>query len=205
MKPTPQKPTKPTPHTPNSVERPTPHYARAVPSVGLTARPVGVSRPVVGVDPGGRTTAVVLVGVEKPRFALVENRGELLLPPVEYVSEVVGTVRDFVPEGGCLVAVEGVNRPSWHVGGRKRGAASNPTGLLGACVVVGGLMIAFPELVIVAPGGNGSRPLGCYPSWLVSERERRREGWELKIGTGRFRHGRSAYDIAVRGAGLSSV
>lgn len=194
MKPTTQKPTKPTPQKQAEPERPTPHYAR---------NPIGgvVSCPVVGVDPGARTTGIVLIGVDRPRFALVENGGGLLFPPVEYVCEVVETVRDF--QGGLnpVVAVEGVNRPSWHVGGRKRGAASNPVGLLGACVVVGGLMVAFPGLVVVPPGGNGSRPLGCYPSWLVGSGEKRRPGWELKVGTGRFRHGRSAFDIAVRGAG----
>lgn len=171
-------------------ERPAPPYARV---------------PVVGVDPGARTTAVVLIGVERPRFVLVENRGGLLLPPVEYVCEVVGTVRELCPSG-AVVAVEGVNRPSWHVATRaKRGAASNPVGLLGTCCVVGGLMVAFPDLVVVPPGGNGSSPLGCYPPWLVGPGEKRREGWELRVGTGRFRHGRSAFDIAVRGAGLSSV
>ena len=160
----------------------------------------------VGVDPGSRQTGVCVVdGVGVPlRCFVLENGGCLLPPPVGYVRGVVDAVAELVGECGGVVCVEGVNRPSWHVAkGAKRGAASNPEALLGTAVVLGGVMAVFPDCVIVEPGKNGSKPLGAYPESLVSTGEKRTSGWQTRVGAGKMRHVRSAYDIAVRGARMA--
>lgn len=160
---------------------------------------------VVGVDPGARSTGVVVVSAgEVIHCVLLENKGALLPVPAGYVAGVVGEVTGLVARfPGCVVAVEGVNRPSWHVAkSAKRGAASNPTGVIGTAVVLGAVMGACPDCVVVPPGRNGSRPLGAYPDCLVGVGEKRREGWRSRVGTGAKRHVRSAFDIAVAGLRL---
>lgn len=162
---------------------------------------------VVGVDPGSRTTAVVAVELpsrDPLEMVLVRNEGELLPMPPGYLADVVAQVRGVVDRhGGGVVRVEGVNRPSWHVGGRGGGSASNPTGLLGTAMVFGAVVAAVEawdgvEVEVIAPSRNGSRPLGVYPEVLVGPGERRGV-WQTRTGTGKLRHARSAYDVALGG------
>ena len=159
------------------------------------------SLPVVGVDPGGRTTGIVAIlsgGVV--RTATVTNPGELLPLEVGYLVDVVETVRDMVGGDGSAanLFVEDVKRPSWHVArDAKRGAATDPTGLLATAQVLGAIRAAFPTAVLVPPRRNGSKPLGAYPEALVSAGERRKPGWQTRVGTGKMRHLRSAWDIAT--------
>jgi len=54
--------------------------------------------------------------------------------------------------------------------------------------VLGAVLYAHPDAIIVAPGGHGSAPLTTYPAALVGDRE--------VVGTGKRRHLRSAWDIA---------
>lgn len=157
--------------------------------------------PVVGVDPGARATGIVLVGgTGLVAGVSVENpEGALLPPPGEYLDRVVRAVFDLAESApGCVVAVESVTRPSWHVAkSASRGAAGNPTALLGTAVVLGGVLGAYPGAVLVRPGRNGSAPMGGYPEELVSAGERRKPGWEMRVGGGKLRHQRSAWDVAL--------
>lgn len=161
---------------------------------------------VIGIDVGARNTG--LVAVDKTVVvakATVTNDGELLPIPQDYVDAVVKVVRYWQGlYGDVVVGVEGVNRPSWHVQKQaKRGAASNPTALLGTAVLLGAVMGVFPECVVVPPAGNGSGALGAYPDVLVSARERAGVGWELKVGSGgKLRHERSAYDVALKASSI---
>lgn len=159
----------------------------------------GHTIPVVGVDPGARATGIVLVAADGVVSGVsVENpAGPLLPPPVEYVARVISAVGDLAAPG-VVVAVESVTRPSWHVAkSASRGAAGNPTALLGTAVVLGAVLGAYPTAVLVRPGRNGSGPMGVYPEVLVSVGERRKPGWENRVGGGKLRHQRSAWDVAL--------
>lgn len=159
----------------------------------------------IGVDPGARTTAVVAVDTathEPLALVLVRNTGDLLPLPADYLRAVTTDVARMAADHDAeLVRVEGVNRPNWHIGGKAKGAATDPTGLLGAAQVLGAVVAtAHIPVEIIPPGRNGSAPMGAYPAALVSTGERRTPGWETRTGTGQLRHARSAYDVARGGA-----
>lgn len=165
-------------------------------SDGAHARPAPL---VVGIDPGGRTTGIVAVSGATVRTFTVANPGALLPLEAGYLSAVVETVREIIGDHGstAVIRVEDVKRPSWHVArDAKRGAATDPTGLLATAQVLGAIRAAFPAAQLVPPARNGSKPLGAYPDALVSPGEKRKPGWELRVGTGKMRHLRSAWDIA---------
>lgn len=143
--------------------------------------------PIVGVDPGGKTSGLVLRQASAlRRFALVEHRdGE---SDQSYLTRVVGHVHEFMLSAppGAVVACEDITHPNPHLG------IANVMGLLGTAEVIGAVKImavvrAWP-LLMVPPGGHGSQVLAGYPSELVGARE--------KAGGGRLRHARSAWDCA---------
>ena len=155
---------------------------------------------VVGIDPGGRDTGIVAISPDGTvRTAAVTNPGELLPLPAGYIADVLAAIRDFTDNGQthAIIRVEDVKRPNWHVAkDAKRGAATNPTGLLATAQVLGAIRGAYRNAELVPPGGNGSKPLGAYPEALVGPGERSKQGWELRVGTSKKRHLRSAWDIA---------
>lgn len=161
---------------------------------------------VLGIDPGARETGWCVVDTstrEVLHHDVVERAsgGPLLPVPTEYLDAVatIVTVREAVNPRIDLIAVETIVRPSWHMAGR---AAANPEALL-ACAVVAGAAIAAHcavDVVQVRPGRNGSNFLGTYPPQLVSDAERRKAGWQMRVGEGRLRHARSAYDVALQAA-----
>lgn len=149
---------------------------------------------VVGVDPGGRQTGVVARDESGFVWAATITRDDAgSTPGVDYFGEVVAAVTDAAGRlsGTVLVAVEGVVHPNGHV------RMMNVTGLLGTAMVLGALMQEFPAAVVVPPGGHGAGPLDAYPAVLRGPRE-------LK-GKGRFRHVRSAWDIAEAGAFVARI
>ena len=152
----------------------------------------------IGVDPGARDTGLIIIRDDGTvTGATVHNDGALLPVPTRYLRDVVDTIRELSDTDTPRVFVESVTRPSWHVAkNASRGAASNPESLLGTCMVLGAVLDAFPQATLVPPGKNGSRPLGTYPAALVSDGERRKPGWEMRVGTGKLRHQRSAWDVA---------
>lgn len=140
----------------------------------------------VGVDPGGQTTGIVLRDRDRLlHWCLVTRDGDLH----DYLDEIVEAVDDLArPASG--VAVEDLSDPTPQMG------TISIRGLIDTAAVIGALMLPFDPL-LVPPGGHGAAPLQVYPKGLVGVRE-------LK-GTGRLRHGRAAWDVAGYAATLLRV
>lgn len=160
---------------------------------------------VLGIDPGGRSTGLCLItGREVVLHQVVVNDAEKMLPiALPYIHDVLGAMATITADlprhgHGITIAVEDVVRPSWHMKGR---AAADPSALLATAQILGAVLAFDPTMrtVIVRPRGNGSRALGEYPAALVSPGERRKDGWQTRIGTGQLRHARSAFDVALAG------
>ena len=143
-------------------------------------------RVIVGVDPGGQDTGVVLdIDGHLVRAAVVERRraegqGAYLHAVLRCIEE-YAAVR---PE--AVVAVEDLVHPHSHVNGKPR--VINVDGLTSTAIVLGAILGRWPDALLVPPGDNGSAPLQTYPSELVGKRER--------SGAGVLRHCRSAWDVA---------
>lgn len=143
----------------------------------------------VGVDPGGRSTGVVIrAGHTFIGRELIQRDGAALFPDSSYILEVITAVRDAVEfvAGPTRVAIEGVVHPTGHV------RMMNVSGLLGTAAVLGAVLGAFPDALVVPPGGHGSHGRTEYPAELWGAAE--------KTGTGKYRHLRSAWDVAGVGA-----
>lgn len=159
---------------------------------------------VLGVDPGAKDTGICVIrGREVLACHTVHTEGELFPADRLYLRQVVLTLSRYFdrcdPNEPTLVAVESITKPNWHMG--RGGAAANPTALLATAEVLGAVL-AHPwpvPIVAVPPGKNGSQPLGAYPQELVSAAERRAKNWQLKVGGGKLRHQRSAFDVALAG------
>lgn len=139
---------------------------------------------IIGVDPGGRSTGIVV------------RQGNTLLGSHTFEAPyglegpaLIGLCEDIAfRELACQrapvrVAVEGLNPPSPHMG------LTNVSGLIGAATVLGAVLSHWPHAIVVPPGGNGSGPLAAYPEAL---RPRRGKG----AGKDSLRHCRSAWDVA---------
>lgn len=155
--------------------------------------------PIVGVDPGSRSTGIVTRdGDELVSFLVVENDDWELGRYVAAVTEAVHTQWWLVEDralraGPPRIAVEDVTRPNvWHQGKRQ---LLDPTAAIETAKVMGAIVGRWPRAVIVAAAGNGKSPLAAYPPELVGPRETTGSG-------GRLRHARSAWDIAGVGAKL---
>lgn len=150
----------------------------------------------IGIDPGGRATGVVVRYDSRLVWAaLLTRSGDADFPDGGYVCEVVDAIFDaerWAPDLAdgipATVALEGLRRPGGHARDRDSHLI-DPTGVMGTAMVVGAVLANWPDAVLVAPGGHGSGPLATYPAELVGERE--------QVGTGRLRHLRSAWDIAI--------
>lgn len=166
----------------------------------------------VGVDPGARATGItVRVGREYVWHTIVvRDRDETEVGPGPvYVSAVARVVGAAISDGHAhveertghasvyRVAVEGVRRPNPHVNRRNGKAVTDPTGIIGAALVLGGILAAYPHAVIVPPGNNGSGLLAAYPAQLVTAAERRL-GLDRPAGqSSDLRHARSAWDVSL--------
>lgn len=139
---------------------------------------------VIGVDPGGQETGIVLRdGNEVITGILLRRlRSDSL---TDYLAEHVRCLKDLRSTYGDDIAIvcETITVPSPHV------RVIAVQGLLDTQFLIGGLCVAFPGLILVEPSGHGSQPLFSYPSSLVGPRER--------VGAGRFRHLRSAFDVGA--------
>ena len=150
----------------------------------------------VGVDPGGRYTGLVV----RRGDVLVEHHtlvrvGDDDLPTHSCLRTVaLGVIKLFEAHNADGVAIEGVQKPSPFMGKSGNVSFSNVTGILGTAMVLGAVLALVPAIV-VPPGGNGSDPLGAYP---VELRPTRGKG----AGADKLRHERSAWDVAGAGATL---
>lgn len=154
----------------------------------------------IGVDPGARDTGIVAIRADGTlSHVSIHNDGPLLPLDRAYLLDVKAVVDELIRDAGDdhTLRVETVVRPNWHVAKASGGgSASNPEALLATAQLFGAIL-GWYDCELVRPGGNGSGKLGTYPPALVSDGERRREGWELRVGTGKLRHCRSAYDVAL--------
>lgn len=101
---------------------------------------------VLAVDPGGQRTGIVLRrGDTLGGWHLIERGNE---PTVDWADTVVGYVTeaaaDWQPD---IIAVEGVNDPTPHLG------IIQITWLLHTAIVIGHIRGAHPSTVIIPPGG----------------------------------------------------
>lgn len=146
----------------------------------------------VGVDPGGHHTGVILrQGSDLHAASLVvRDAGQ---PIAAYLGEVLDTVAGYsrLRVAGATVAAivaEDVTPPTGFADGERR--PIDPAGLLETAKVLGAIL-TLPGVIVVESGGNGSQPLDLYPALLIGPLE--------KVGTGKRRHLRSAWDVAGRG------
>lgn len=144
---------------------------------------------IVGVDPGGSETGVIarLGNVLHAATLVTKAAGQA---PAEYLAEVLDTVAGHARIlHAAAIVVEDVVAPT----GRALDGELRPievTGILGTAKTVGALL-TLPGVILVRPAGFGIGPLELYPAELVGPLER--------VGAGRRRHLRSAWDIAAAG------
>lgn len=148
---------------------------------------------VVGVDPGGRETGLVLrAGSELVNARVVRRTGREKLPTPDYLCAVVLSIDEYLEQAGdeSLLAVEGLVHPSPHMD------LTNVLGLVGTGMVLGAVVCQWPEAIVVRPNKHGALAPVAYPEPL---RPRAR-----RLG-GSSEHARSAWDIAGAGRHLARV
>ena len=157
---------------------------------------------ILGVDPGARWTGFALRDGKEliDHDVLVNDETRLFPATTAWVSRVATRVEEFVEKySPACVAVESLRKPNWHHHGRAKPidmtSAMSTAQVLGA---IQALPLSVP-IVEVPPGNLGSGPMRSYPEALVSAGERRLEGWENRVGTGKLKHARSGWDVADRG------
>jgi hypothetical protein len=96
------------------------------------------------------------------------------------------------------VAIEGVSDPKGFKNGQR--ASLNPAWIMRAAVVLGAVSNAWPDAVIVPPGGNGSQHTSHYPACLKGRRPADLPG--DGNGAGTRAHEQSAYDVAGKAASI---
>jgi hypothetical protein len=184
------------------------------PAAGIALGPVCV----LGVDPGGRNGTGLTLRARGGRYLahlVVKPKGdeadsELGVGPVyladvragglELLAHWARTHPDSPPP---LVATEAVVAPrGFDITARRSGKLSpvRPADVMALAFVLGGVLMAWPDALVVPHGGYGRRPLSSYPAELVTDGER-----AVKHPLGMHRpagkkadtdHARSAWDIA---------
>lgn len=147
-----------------------------------------ITWPVVGIDPGGTHTGIVL----RDRTTVLahhiatrrqgEPMGDYLAHVLDLAANLHTRITGYATASSTHIAVEDLNEPIPQMG------VTSVRGLIGAAQVLGAVLGRFPAATVVPPGGHGSGILAAYPRELVGAGERN--------GAGRLRHARSAWDIA---------
>lgn len=164
-------------------------------------------RRIVGIDPGGRETGVVVRSRTGVHFVevVLRNGPEDVPPDGDYINEVVDVVVQAVAiaeQGGdgmtVWIGVERVQAPTGYARGARSGERTpiNPAALIGTSMVLGGILAVYPHALLVDVGGNGSAPLRSYPRELIGGAHNDRWKHPEPKGTGVLRHARSAWDVA---------
>ena len=151
---------------------------------------------VLGIDPGGAATGMVLRERDTVHaHAVIERRKLTELAYLRAVADAIAPLAGQIDH----VAVEGLVAPSTHIGGKKQ--LIKPEHVMNVSVAYGyvlSLLVHVLDLepIIVRPDGHGSRHEALsldvrrlYPAELIGPREG-------PAGTGILRHARSAWDIA---------
>lgn len=138
---------------------------------------------IVGVDPG-YTTGICAVRSDSSVYNAGLVRWETLTELWRtYAAEVAAHVERIVDGADTFtVKVEDIVAPNPHLG------LSNPKHAINTARLIGYLEALY-DCELVRPGKKGGRPLSEYPAALVADNEPK--------GTGKLRHARSAYDIAL--------
>lgn len=162
-------------------------------------------RPVLitGVDPGARWTGIVIRSgreliahdvATRPKESPISDLGAGLDLWREQVLDAVHGSLVTAREHGdqIALAVEGIVPPSPHVRRRDGNSLTDPTAIMATAVIFGALLQEYNgRVIIVPPGGNGSRVMDSYPV------EIRGSGRALKgPPMDKNRHARSAWDVA---------
>jgi len=157
----------------------------------------------LGVDPGAYGTGIALIRTGTRPVALLDHdvilndTGEV---GTVYIARVLGAIeriRHF--DDRPRMAVEAVNSPTGFARGKRH--PIDPAHLLGCAIVLGAVLAAYPDSVLVPPGGNGHGAYASYPPELVTAGERRRADWSTRPAgqSTTIRHARSAFDVARQG------
>lgn len=151
-------------------------------------------RLVIGVDPGGQHVGIVARrGLDELVAHVTIDRGATE-PRDAWARRVAVEVDDLLGvDGGTaevpIVGIEDVVKPNPHQRRRDGNSLTNLDGILDTAVVLGALLLANPDAILVPPGGNGSNVMDAYPRELRPTRGR-------GAGHDRLRHVRSAWDVA---------
>lgn len=167
----------------------------------------------VAVDPGATGTGVVArFGPELVWWTVVVRAGDEDPVPgrgvgvgSRYVHAVLDAVRQAlaaVPDG-ALVAVEGVVAP----GGWKRGKRDpiQPGTIAALGIVLGGILAARPDALVIPPNHHGEGLLVTYPPQLVTPAERRLGLNRPARHSAALNHARSAWDLAGAAPGFARM
>lgn len=151
---------------------------------------------VAGIDPGARYTALVIRDGDVVLHSSTFVR-EKTQKPADWVRTVIPQILDVLQEFPNIpVGVEGVNAPTGFNRGKK--APLNPRDIINAGMVFGGLLVEFPEAIVIPPGGNGTQHMSHYPACLLGRRPKTLPG--SGNGAGTRSHEQSAYDVAGKAA-----
>ncbi len=152
-------------------------------------------RAMIGVDPGMRETGLVLINDAGDVInAMVVERSKTQSEPA-YVREVLVAIGEYwsgLAPDARQIAVEGVVAPNPHLG------LTNPNSAIRTGVIYGAILGAYPDVITVEPGGNGSSDPYSYPVDIQPPRPGM-SGKDWK------RHLRSAYDVALRAKKLQRL
>lgn len=171
---------------------------KSSPLVGtLGTEPLG--KPVLGIDPGARYTGVVIRDGDVVLHSSTLVRPETIESGTEWALSCVTQVLEIVQEYGTIpVGIEGISDPKGFQHGKK--AAINPKDIIRAGIVLGALVVVFPNAAIIPPGKNGSKHYSHYPSVLIGRRPSDLPGSSQSAGT--RGHEQSAYDVAGKASEL---
>jgi len=164
----------------------------------------------LGIDPGADGTGIALIRTGTRPVTLLDHdvilndTGEV---GTVYIARVLGAIDRIrcahfdatTDSGRPRMAVEAVNSPTGFAGGKRH--PIDPAHLLGCAIVLGAVLAAYPDSVLVPPGGNGHGAYASYPPELVTAGERRRADWSTRPAgqSTDLRHARSAFDVARQG------
>ncbi len=163
----------------------------------LDMTPVG--KPVLGIDPGFRYTGLVVRDGDAVLYAETLVRPKEQDDPVVWARTVAAQAQLLLFSqcpANTKVGIEGVSASKGFKNGKRE--PIDPAPLVFTGVVLGAVAGAFPEAVIVAPGGNGSQHITNYPPSLVGQRPADLPGSTNSAGT--RNHEQSAYDVAGKAA-----
>lgn len=150
---------------------------------------------VLGCDPGGRTTGLVVrSGSVLLDHALVARGDDLHAYLLDVVQTIDQLDHDHAP---ARLAVEDLVDPNPHLG------LANVRGLIDTAQVIGAIRLTWSDCHMVRPDRHGAVPKGWAPGPQLDAWMRQQYPADLlgpkEIGgayTGRLRHARSAWDIA---------